>query len=90
MAELLGLERGAGGSDSYVVRFWDYSVPEAGNWGQQTASSKVQSNVACDNYFVGSPGISITGRISTAPTLAPGIRAAMLIASSISFASIRK
>jgi hypothetical protein len=40
--------------------------------------------------YVGSPGISITGRTSTVPLRAMGIRAAMPIASSRLFASMRK
>src|SRR5262249_43799058 len=42
------------------------------------------------DWVVGRPAISITGRISTAPSFAPGILAAMPIASSRSLASIRK
>ncbi len=39
---------------------------------------------------IGRPAISMTGRISTVPTRAPGIRAAMRIASAKALASIRK
>ena len=45
---------------------------------------------AAQAYCDGSPGISITGRISTVPCCAPGMRAAMPIAASRSLASIRK
>ncbi len=40
-------------------------------------------------YSAGSPGISMTGRISTVPRRAPGCRAAMLIASSRSLTSTK-
>jgi hypothetical protein len=39
---------------------------------------------------IGRPAISMTGRISTVPTRAPGIRAAMRIVSARSLASIRE
>ena len=53
-------------------------------------AARAMGTVGDGGYSSGSPAISTTGRISTVPLRAIGIRAAMAIASSRSLASIRK
>src|SRR6267378_2627059 len=72
------------------TRLFSVASPGGSNGPSPPLPRLCRRSLTVEHYDVGSPGISTTGRISTVPRRAIGIRAAMSIASSLSLASIRK